>query len=82
MFEGKDVFMLAVSVVKMGGKWDEMALPWKVKPATFQAMIMKFINAVNDKLYERTVNIYQEEGAWMEENIEEGNVFKHYPYLI
>ena len=50
-YEGKDVFMLALSVVKMGGKWDEMALPWKLKPATFQAMIMKFIEAVNHKLY-------------------------------
>ena len=49
VFEGKDVFMLAISVVKMGGKWDEMALPWKVKPASFQAMITKFINVVNDK---------------------------------
>ena len=81
-YEGKDVFMLALSVVKMGGKWDEMALPWKLKPATFQAMIMKFIEAVNHKLYAVTVKCLQDDDGWMARNIEDGHVFKNYPSAL
>ena len=81
-FTGKDVFLLAVSVVKMGGSWDEMALPWKIKPATFQTMIVKFLKMMSRHLYEKTVQVYQELDGWMKDTLEAGKAFAHYPCAI
>ena len=80
-FTGKD-FLLAISVVKMGGSWDEMALPWKIKPPTFQTMIVKFINIVSSYLYSKTVSVYQEMNGWMKRSIESGTAFAHYPHAL
>ena len=36
------MFLLAVNVVKISGNWDEITLPFGIKPPAFESMMIKF----------------------------------------
>ena len=44
--------MVVLNVMQRGEPWDVLAYLYKLKPATFEKMIMKYINVISEYLYE------------------------------
>lgn len=74
----KDVFFMALIVLKHCGRWDIVAHVFKIKSTTFEKMIVNFLKVLSSHLYEIYVDAGMSE--WPAEKVLlSGNAFVHYP---
>ena len=54
-FSGKDVLLFTLTALKNGGQWDYLGRLFGISGPTFKRTAMKFIDVVNEELYETLV---------------------------
>ena len=75
----KDVFLMALSVLKQGEPWDIVAQSYKMMTAVFEKLVSGFIKVITDHLYNSLVSSVAEK--WPMERLKtEGKHFENHPH--
>lgn len=77
-YKAKDIFFMTLVTLKHAGSWDWLARMFKMKGATFERIIVKFIRMLAPKLYEIFVESAAD-GYTISKLASTGSTFANYP---
>lgn len=76
-----DVFFMVLAVLKHGGSWDFLAQMFRIKPTTFQRMIIAYMEIISAKAYNSWVSNVSKEYT-MSKLVEDETLFDDFAYAI
>lgn len=76
-----DVLLMSLTVLKHGGTWDILAQPFKIKPATFERMISRFLPIICSKLHKLFVSDVATHYT-LDELDTQKKTFKNFPFAV
>jgi hypothetical protein len=80
-FSGKDVLLMMLTVLKVGGTWDSLAHIFMLKTPTFIKTITSFVRVVHPKLVDDQISKRADDEK-MHRLVTSGRAFVHYPCAL